>query len=387
MKKILVSLVLGLVGLFAFTVPAFASTPVAFFNGFETDINGWFTPTRVASGTDGITSAAGSWHAKATADYTIYNGYTDTFPLGGFETSLDIYLDMSKNPTVGTDVRFDYTSAISEPSGNHRRDFIFNVGTDPSVAGQFVMSASNNAPGWPSNPGRDPFTIGQSGWYTFRHTFQNNGSGVLQVVMDVLDHSGNVLHSWTLSDPSDVIGTTVGGNRYSWFASDGFPYLAIDNSQLNLGEVAICHLEKKSSTNYHLITVDADSVAAHLKHGDQLPGVNFKEDCSGNLLTGPWRLGVNNDAYVHDMFIDTLSTSGAITGHGGYPANSGWIYPNYPYPYNWTMTGTLSGNTITMIITYQDNVYTSTITGTINSSWNSMSGTGTSGVISWTATR
>jgi hypothetical protein len=94
------------------------------------------------------------------------------------------------------------------------------------------MSASNNAPGWPSNPGRDPFFVAESGWYTFRHTFQDDGSGVLEVVMDVLDANGTVLHTWTLSDSTDVIGTTVGGHRYGWFVTSEFDFLAIDNVNL-----------------------------------------------------------------------------------------------------------------------------------------------------------
>jgi len=32
------------------------------------------------------------------------------------------------------------------------------------------------------------------------------------------------------SDPSDIIGTTVGGNRYGWFVQNEFDGLAIDNS-------------------------------------------------------------------------------------------------------------------------------------------------------------
>ena len=36
--------------------------------------------------------------------------------------------------------------------------------------------------------------------------------------------------TWVLSDPSDIIGTTVGGNRYGWFVQNEFDGLAIDNS-------------------------------------------------------------------------------------------------------------------------------------------------------------
>lgn len=36
---------------------------------------------------------------------------------------------------------------------------------------------------------------------------------------------------WILSDPADVIGITIGGNRYGWFANNEFaPDLAFDNS-------------------------------------------------------------------------------------------------------------------------------------------------------------
>jgi hypothetical protein len=35
------------------------------------------------------------------------------------------------------------------------------------------------------NPGRDRFTITDAGWYTFQHTFTNNGFGVLTVALTI----------------------------------------------------------------------------------------------------------------------------------------------------------------------------------------------------------
>jgi hypothetical protein len=203
--------------------------------GFETDIDGWFTPNRVPSGSNGVPSASGDYHAEATTDYTRWGGYSSVFPDSGFITSLDVYLDMEAGYT--NDTRFDWTSAISAPDGDHRRDFIFNGGyyndaTDPGAnLSRFVFSASNNAPGWPKNPGRDPFAVTETGWYTLQHRFYDSGGGVLAVDMSILDSSDSVLHTWTLSDPSDIIGATVGGNRYGWFAYNGFSHLAIDNSR------------------------------------------------------------------------------------------------------------------------------------------------------------
>ena len=47
--------------------------------------------------------------------------------------------------------------------------------------------------------------------------------------MKVLASDGTVVGTWTRSDPSDVIGDTVGGNRYAWLVSNDFDGLALDN--------------------------------------------------------------------------------------------------------------------------------------------------------------
>jgi hypothetical protein len=228
----------------------FAAGPASasFFQGFETDTSGWFDATRVPSGTDGVTSKTGSFHAEDLNGnaYTFWGGASETFS-GGYTTSVDVYLDILPPYMTGgmtpyaNDTRFDWTSAIGTPQCNHRRDFVFNAGfyTDMDSTGagpRFVISASNNAgrsSSFPKNPGRDPFSISVEGWYTFEHRFRDNGSGVLAVDLTIKDALGTPLHTWTLSDPSDVIGATVGGNQYGWFAQNEFPAgLAFDNSAL-----------------------------------------------------------------------------------------------------------------------------------------------------------
>ena len=235
-------LVVGAVTLVAtlFTIGASAAAPPApYANGFESaeDVGAtdqaMFNVTQVVTGTDGITSAGGGHHAVANvggeSKYTRYGGYSTTFPAAGYTTSADIYLDTAAS-TGGNDLRFDWSSAISTPNGDHRRDFVFNVGTNGT--GGFVMSASNNAGrsgANPANPGRSPITITESGWYTFKHDFQDNGSDVLTVEMTVSKlGSPTPSGTWTLSDPSDLIGATVGGNRYGFLASNELP-LALDN--------------------------------------------------------------------------------------------------------------------------------------------------------------
>lgn len=199
----------------------------------------WFdyaggTISQVPSGTNGIISAEGDNHAEITGPvFTRWGGFKNDFPVLGYETTLDVYLDMTL--ADGSDKRFDFSSAINNPSGGHRRDFIIHLGTNPSVVGQWLASASNNAPGWPGNPDRNPATISESGWYTIEHSFKNVG-GILEVTISLYKKGdATPVGSWVLSDPSDTIGGTVGGNRYGWFTSQRFDFdwLAIDNAAIS----------------------------------------------------------------------------------------------------------------------------------------------------------
>jgi hypothetical protein len=115
----------------ALSVTALGSLALAagssFFQGFETDTSGWFGATRVASGTNGIMSASGSWHAEAASGdfvaFTRWGGYGGVsgcsgnacaapFPANGYITSIDIYLD-ADSLTSANDTRFDFSSAIN----------------------------------------------------------------------------------------------------------------------------------------------------------------------------------------------------------------------------------------------------------------------------------
>ncbi|MCL5745802.1 MAG: hypothetical protein M1541_18070 [Acidobacteria bacterium] len=241
MKKIRIATMVCIVLVFA-AIPALAATH--YFQGFETDTVDWTGASRVASGT--ISSAAGSFHGEVeNGAFTRFGGFENTFPAGGYTTSIDIYLAV--NADFPNDMRFDYSSAISQPDGNHRRDFMFNGGyyndTDATGTGpRFVVSASNNSPGWPKNPGRNPVAITETGWYTFIHKFSNNG-GVLKVDLSITKLDGTPVTgaNWTLSDSTDIIGSTVGGHRYGWFVGQSqlMPVSAIDNvSLLSVSEAA-----------------------------------------------------------------------------------------------------------------------------------------------------
>jgi hypothetical protein len=106
--------------------------------------------------------------------------------------------------------------------------------------------------------------------------------------------------------------------------------------------------------------------------------INYVVTCTGPL-TGEWVLTANGQ-YIHDIVLDE-DYNGSITGTGQYrnaTNNETWI-------------GQRTDNSITLTVTYAGPYnpgYTATISGTIDATFNSMSGgAGTGGVTSWTATR
>lgn len=215
-------------------------------NSFETDTSDWSVEAqRVASGTNGVTSSTGAFHAEARPGaFTRWGGYNygagNAVPTAfqEYRTSVDIYLNVEA--AFPNDHRFDFSSAINKADGTHLRDFVISGGffnssdnTGPGAGtNRFIFNTSNNTPGWPQNPARPSIAIDDTGWYTFTHHFYDNG-GVLAVDMEILDAADTVIGSWTLSDPTDLI-SSVGGNRYGWLVNSEISPLAIDNASLEV---------------------------------------------------------------------------------------------------------------------------------------------------------
>ncbi len=210
--------------------------------GFETDTVGWFDQgngwvgdiERVASGSGGISSSSGGYHAivkqTASGPYSKFDGNSSSVWPGGLTVSTDIYLDI--NWALGEG--FDYSTAMNNSSGSHRRDFIFHVTKDTST-GDLLVGGSNNTDNDPDEDleSGNHFVVANSGWYTFEHTFREQG-GVLFGDLNLRDTSGTLLFTETRTNNSDLIATVVGGPRYSWFTNiDIAGGIAIDNHSLS----------------------------------------------------------------------------------------------------------------------------------------------------------
>jgi len=299
--------------------------PGPWFQGFETDTSGWLqfsdgfdgTITRQPSGysngggyADGIASAAGGFHARISGDapafcdpggppyqdcsgpFTRWGGYTRLFPIGGYRTSVAVYLDTAWAASQ-PDVRFDFSSSINNNTGGFLRDFVFNAGTnraiDPGPPGFFINASTNAfrsgafpentcpAPSGAPNICRAPVHITTSGWYTLRHTFRDSG-GFLAVDLEIFDSTNTLVPgaSWTIFSGDAMAG--VGGNRYGWFANEEIPDLAIDNSQrsgLTLGLTPATATNTVGTSYTVTANVTSTDAAGHPSAG---PGVTVEFD-------------------------------------------------------------------------------------------------------------
>lgn len=201
---------------------------------------------RVPSGSSSIASRNGFNHAELlpplpsapgtnTGAYTRLGGYRSSFG-GGYTVEIDVYFDLG-DPRVLSGLNADYgwdaTSAINDQSGAHRRDFIFHAASNAS--GQILVGTSNTSSFAPvGNLAAGPHAVVSStGWYTLQWVFRDAGDGSLAVDMSLLDGNGLTAFSRTLNDPSDVIASVIGGNRYLWFVFAQSPRIAVDNVRLN----------------------------------------------------------------------------------------------------------------------------------------------------------
>jgi hypothetical protein len=115
-----------------------------------------------------------------------------------------------------------------------------------------------------------------------------------------------------------------------------FPVLAKSENSNGSEKVDICHLENKSSTNYHLINVSGNAVKAHLGHGDVLQGA---------LIVNPDQLSVDVTYFGHWFYTANFVRTGTVLT-GSLTDN---YVPNYTRPIT---NGSIIGNHVIFSFDY-----------------------------------
>jgi hypothetical protein len=164
---------------------------------------------------------------------TRFGGNSASFGTG-FTTQADVYID----PTWAGDSNgtgFDYSSAVSDSSGNYLRDFILHVFKSGSTLYATADSNSDYKPDANYVGYANKVAISSAGWYTVQDTFRNDGTGNLAVDIKLFNSAGSLLFQQT-QNAGDAL-TGVGGNNYGWFVNidtgtGSGNYLNADNVKL-----------------------------------------------------------------------------------------------------------------------------------------------------------
>lgn len=234
-RRVLTVMSLACVGVFV--APALLSAQTYHANGFETD-TGFFNNfvggvlNRVASGTDGVTSASGNYHGQLIVSDAGYGSGAYTFHTNSppqiaispiatfFSQSIDIFLDVDA-PGAEAGDQFIIENSIEDAAQNWTEGSQFNV-----VKTATGWSVAGNA-------------IDTDGWYTFVSIWSDTGVGWDRTGA-LYDSSNNEIFSST--SPADQISYAdaqyVG---YTWVLNDtsldsGFT-LAIDNAVLTMAAI------------------------------------------------------------------------------------------------------------------------------------------------------
>ncbi|HRX83980.1 MAG TPA: cohesin domain-containing protein, partial [Phycisphaerae bacterium] len=212
----------------------------AWFQGFESDAEGWFdldapdgTITRVASGTGGITSADGGFHAlvhMAAADngvFTRFGGYSSTWP-GTFAQFVDVYLDPAAG-TIGEGWFWD--TAINNTSGTWLE--AGGVGALKATDGFWWIAADADGGAYPGGSGGGVgFKVTTTGWYTLESEWGVwMDGGTPRLTRNTFIYAqGNPTPLYSVFNNTAHPISSTGGHRYGWFAvpSSGAAPLSFD---------------------------------------------------------------------------------------------------------------------------------------------------------------
>ncbi len=302
----------------AFAACGDCETPVTFeapmamdetyFEGFENaafvsgqgSYQGWndasASLTRVVSGTNGISSFDGTSHGlldtngagASTGAYTRLGGYSSEFG-DGFSTYQSIYIDLSDPAVSGDTYGWDLSTAASNQSGGHLRDFIFHTASNAS--GNVLIAGSNNTNFTRRNDlaGLNNYEITTSGWYTFEWVFRDS-AGALAVDLNLLDAGGNHLWTETRYNAGDDIASTAGGNRYMWFTFLEVENLHIDNTSMIRDVMVSCSIASGDTLGVGTTAVSCSA-----------------SDACGNVASCSF--DVNVEKYYLEEFNDSVITS------------------------------------------------------------------------------
>jgi len=194
--------------------------------------NGQKKYARVSGGQDGgvptLSGCSIPGNENCSGPYTKFGStvHHTLFPVGGFSTSIKIYIDASWAGAHPGNV-VDWDVSLRNSSGAFLQDNVFNLCSTANGGGGFYVSTSFNAGGCSTGPTE----LTTSGWYTFNLAFTAVGG--------IVNDSYSVLNSAAVSVFNQGVNTgnpvaTTGGPDYGWLPDEDVLGLPIAQVSLHL---------------------------------------------------------------------------------------------------------------------------------------------------------
>lgn len=240
------------------------------------------------------------------------------------------------------------------------------------VDGNIPYAPGHNLFGQSLMPGYDVF-----GYNYQAHIF--NGS----FANAYLGRPGSGFAPYTGDDASYLLANPGADSHWAW------PFRNV-NLQMKWNDAWLANSDcgtQVNQANYTDLIIPDGLLDRHYPTGTYIgSGAWLTNHATGTYEGSNWEINGNyvlsfnylGTPYVHDMTVTT--TSGTFSGTGAYPSGG-------PYVITWTITGTISGSSISFHIAYDGSSYyvdaVGTIAGdgTMSGTWNNASQSGT-----WTAT-
>ncbi|TVR85831.1 MAG: HYR domain-containing protein, partial [Saprospirales bacterium] len=261
-----------------YTPGSFPEVPSLSFNRNESDlvrIRGFFfTPFPNPGNISPYPATHGNYHgiiksedvgASNSGVFSRLGGYSSFFG-GGFEASIDVYIELSDPAVQNNTYGWDLGTAVNDQSGDKLRDYFFHVSSNAS--GQVLIGSSNATDSTRKTDiaSGNHTVVSGSRWLRFIWTFDDNGDGTMQATLKVTRLNGTVIYTETYNDQSDLISSVVGGNRDMSFPFLEVNDLSVDNIRLKYFPVSTsCDLAGTQTfgPGVHLISCVAEDACGN----------------------------------------------------------------------------------------------------------------------------
>jgi hypothetical protein len=159
------------------------------------------------------------------------NGNDNTFPAGGYTTTIKVYVDKTWGDSHPNEV-VDWDTGLDTSTKAFESDFVIDL---CSTTSGWLLSYEQGSGSCGANPGNGLQKLNTSGWYTLSMHFTTNAN-VIYVAYSVLSDGSTGQNSgtqvWSYTEDTGFATNTSGGVFYGWFPTEDVSGLPVSQSRV-----------------------------------------------------------------------------------------------------------------------------------------------------------